>query len=466
MRRPLAFVDLETSGLSPATGRVIEIGVITVNGDAVSEWTTLVNPLVRLGGRGILDNSMAGEALEAAPRFRDIAGDLYSRLAGHVLVAHNARFDFGFLKAEFRRLGVEFEPQVLCTVMLSRKLYPGCPRHDLDTLAERHGLEVDVRHRALPDARLIWRFWQFLQREHANEHLAAVVEALLAGPVLPAHLDPALIERLPEGPGVYALHGGEDEVLHSGTAGNIKAHLMNYFRIDRMSLKALAVSHLVKDIKWRATCGPIGAHLQLRMMSRAMAAKNRRPARRCFSWKLIPEGYPCLELVSLSNYESKDNGCYGLFSSERKARNGLLRSAARKQLCHALLGIRESSATSCTACRDGATARCGSSKGRLRHLSRIVAALGPERVTAWPYQGPIGVRERSDLHIIEYWRYLGSARTEGEIYRVLEHPAPAFEPSTFAFLVKTLTRLPQRRIVRLPRCPAAQAERHLDWEPA
>jgi DNA polymerase-3 subunit epsilon len=77
--------------------------------------------------------------------------------------------------------------------------------------------------------------------------------------------------------------------------------------------------------------------------------------------------------------------------------------------------------------------------------------LSAGRVADWPYGGPIGVRERSDVHIIDNWCYLGSVQTESEIFQILENRAPRFDPATYAFLRKTLSRLPQRRIVRLAR---------------
>src|SRR4051812_13393653 len=134
MPPPLAFVDLETSGLSPGADRITEIGVVTVDGEQVSEWTTLVNPVRALNDRTRFYNGIDDDAVSNAPRFRDIAAELHALLDGRLFIAHNARFDFGFLRAEFARVGIDFEPQVLCTVMLSRKLQPEADRHDLDTL--------------------------------------------------------------------------------------------------------------------------------------------------------------------------------------------------------------------------------------------------------------------------------------------------------------------------------------------
>jgi DNA polymerase-3 subunit epsilon len=446
----ISFVDLETTGLSPTRNRITEIGVVMVDATGVNEWTTLINPGTPISEHSRLFNGIANEVVRDAPRFKDIAAELSRMLSGRLFIAHNARFDFGFLRAEFQRLGIEFQPQVLCSVMLSRKLYPALAGHDLDTLMQRHGLTAEVRHRALPDAQLIWQFWQVLHAHHSAEQLETVIEVLLAGPVLPAHLDPSLIDRLPEAPGVYVLHGGDDTILHVGKAGNLKLHLINYFRLDRTSAKALAVSHEVRNITWRTTRGTIGAHLKLKELSLYSPFRKNRAARALYSWRLTPESYPCVELISLTDRASNDGESFGVFDSERKARNALLRLASSNNLCHAALGIRENPEAVCTGCAFDDASRCGVKKERLKHLSKAVAALAPWRVAQWPYAGPIGIKERTDLHILEDWRYLGTAQSEDEIHSVLESRQDVFDEETFEFLAKTLARLPRRRIVQLP----------------
>ncbi|HEV7820546.1 MAG TPA: exonuclease domain-containing protein, partial [Burkholderiales bacterium] len=450
----LAFVDLETSGLSPRADRITEIGVITVDAGKVEEWTTLINP-----GRDVTErararneqfcggNGVANEDLAAAPSFADIAAQLHARLAGRLFVAHNARFDFGFLHAAFARSGLEFAPPVLCTVMLSRKLYPDVAGHDLDTLMDRHGLQAEVRHRALPDARLLWQFWRIIQGEHSAENLAAAVEQLLAGPVLPAHLDPSLIDRLPEAPGVYVLHGGNAAVLHIGKAANLRRHLIAYFRLDRTSAKAAAVSHLVRNITWRETRGAIGAYLQRAALAEAAAPCH--AARALVAWRLQPDAYPAAELVALENGTRNGGDLYGLFDSARKARNALLRLAKREHLCLGLLGLAHLPAAPCTACAVHDPAQCVRRTDRLKHLAKAAVALRSWRVEQWPYDGPIGVRERSDLHVLDDWRYLGTAQGEHEVHQVMQTRAQYFDQDTFNFLTRTLRRLPRRRILRL-----------------
>ena len=174
---PLAIVDLETTGGRPARDRVTEIAVVEIDsGEMVSEWSTLVNPGTSIPPwiqalTGITNDMVAG-----APVFEELAPGLFERLAGRVFVAHNARFDYGFLRHAFERAGLDFQARTLCTVKLSRRLYPGYARHNLDSLIDRHRLKFDLhgaaRHRALGDARAVWQFL----RVAAEERGAAMVE--------------------------------------------------------------------------------------------------------------------------------------------------------------------------------------------------------------------------------------------------------------------------------------------------
>src|SRR5688572_27150853 len=111
----LAFVDLETTGLSPTSDRITEIGIVTVDGNEVTEWTTLVNPGRRVSRDAQLYNGIDEALLESVPSFKELAADLAKKLAERLFIAHNARFDYSFLKAAFERVGIEFYPQVLCS---------------------------------------------------------------------------------------------------------------------------------------------------------------------------------------------------------------------------------------------------------------------------------------------------------------------------------------------------------------
>ena len=169
---PLAIVDLETTGAHPAWDRVTEIAVLEVaHGEVVSEWSTLVNPGTSIPPAIQALTGITNAMVADAPAFEDFAAGLYERLEGRVFVAHNVRFDYGFLRHAFERAGLRFQVRTLCTVKLSRRLYPEHARHNLDSLIDRHHLQCESRHRALGDARAVWQFLRVAAEERGAEQL-------------------------------------------------------------------------------------------------------------------------------------------------------------------------------------------------------------------------------------------------------------------------------------------------------
>jgi DNA polymerase-3 subunit epsilon len=149
-----AVIDLETTGLSPgAHERIVEIAVVHTdeNGAITGEWETLVNPQRHVGAEHI--HGIRAVDLIDAPSFADIADDLVDLLGGRVIVAHNARFDRGFLAAEFGRtpLALPDDAPTLCTMQLARELIPGAGRSLADCCAA-FDIPLENAHRALVDA--------------------------------------------------------------------------------------------------------------------------------------------------------------------------------------------------------------------------------------------------------------------------------------------------------------------------
>lgn len=165
--RPLVFLDIETTGASARTSRVLEVGALRVeNGEVVGRYSQLVNPEEPVNGfitrlTGITDTDVAD-----APVFADIADELAALLDGAIFVAHNVNFDYSFIQAEYRALQRRFGMDRLCTVRLSRALYPEQKSHRLDEVIRIHGYEVANRHRAYDDAEILYRFY----RDHLDKH--------------------------------------------------------------------------------------------------------------------------------------------------------------------------------------------------------------------------------------------------------------------------------------------------------
>lgn len=148
-----AVVDLETTGGQPKDDRIIEIGIALIDGDKiVNTYESLVYP-----GRFIppFVQNLTGifpEMVESAPPFMELAETVYELLEDRVFVAHNAPFDFGFLKVELGRACCKWDPPRLCTVKLARKVFPGFPSYSLHSLIQSLGCEDFKHHRALGDA--------------------------------------------------------------------------------------------------------------------------------------------------------------------------------------------------------------------------------------------------------------------------------------------------------------------------
>ena len=209
----LAFVDLETTGGNAACDRITEIGIVRVqNGELIEEWSSLVNPECRISPYIEAFTGISSEMVADAPLFADVAATVFEKLRGAVFIAHNARFDHSFLRAEFRKVGMAYSADALCTVKLSRRLFPEHVRHNLDVVIERHALSCSARHRALGDARVICDLWNKLRREiPADVFAAAAAHAVLSQPRLPAQLPDGLADELPESPGVYRFLGEEGD---------------------------------------------------------------------------------------------------------------------------------------------------------------------------------------------------------------------------------------------------------------
>jgi len=450
--KPLAFVDVETTGLSPVQNRIAEIGVVTVDRGGVDRWTSFLSAPSRK-----LRDRLRGDPdyMATAPSFGDIAAGLAQRLSGRLLIAHNARFDHAFLNAAFERAGVTFEADVLCTVMLSRKLFPDLPGHNLDSLIERHELQAGVRHRALPDADVVWQWWQLVHRKCGTEVIDDAIASLIAGPVLPSQLDPALVERLPEQPGAYVLHGEAGQPLAAAAAANVRRHVLNYFRLDRASSKALEHAHRVSNITWRVTPGMLGARLHAAALrSDAFARMTRRPVPEAWTWHFVPEAIPCISIAPLAVAPGqKMADSFGVHSSKRRAANALVRLARKHGLCHLLTGLSSLVDAPCPGCPlDDFRHGCARTIDRKKHLVKVFAALDGLRVPAWPHRGPIGVRERSEMHVIDHWQFLGTARCEVDVQELLRsRPCEAGGPP-MRMLRRTLARLPRSQVVDLSGC--------------
>ncbi|MDQ5901184.1 MAG: polymerase subunit epsilon, partial [Patescibacteria group bacterium] len=206
-----SFVDLETSGARSRFDRVIEIGIVRVENDKIVEsFSSLINPEVHIPEDITRLTGIRESDLVHSPSFFEIADKVQELLKDTVFVAHNVRFDYGFLKMEFKRLNKSFTQKHFCTVRLSRALYPQYPRHNLDSLIERMNYTIEKRHRALDDAQVLFHFYKKAKKEFPQEIFESALKKVLQKPYLPIKLSEKTLDDLPESPGVYIFYGSLD----------------------------------------------------------------------------------------------------------------------------------------------------------------------------------------------------------------------------------------------------------------
>ena len=156
----MVILDCETTGGRAKYHRIIEIGLLVIeDGRLIETWQSFINPETIVPNFIQKLTGIKPNMLNNAPKFSEIADKLHELLENRTLVAHNARFDYSFLKSEFSRIGVNYNAKPLCSVKLSRNLYPQFKRHGLSEIIKRFDLNIENRHRALDDAKMVYGFF-------------------------------------------------------------------------------------------------------------------------------------------------------------------------------------------------------------------------------------------------------------------------------------------------------------------
>ena len=459
----IVFVDLETTGGSIVHDRITEVGIIEVGPAGVSEWSTLVNPQIRIPPFIEKLTGISNAMVESAPTFAEVAEEVLGRLVGKLFVAHNARFDYGFLKNEFKRLGLSFRATVACSVKLSRRLFPDEFKHNLDSIIARHRLPLESRHRALADARAVWLFVRKMEQERPVQLRQALAD-LTYRPALPPHLDPEVVDDLPEAPGVYFFYGENDIPLYVGKSTNLRKRVMQHFTSDVANGKEMQLAQQLRRLDWVETAGELGAQLlemcHIKALQPALNRRLRRNTDAC-SWQLRQQedGFLQPELIFAHDPAfGLQEHLYGIFGSQRDAQNTLRKIAELNQLCLIKTGLEAPNKSAPRPCSAYQIKRCrGACIGRedaAMHNIRLLNALGKQRLQSWPFAGPIGIREsdpigsRTDIHVIDRWVYLGTASSDAEVHELLEHAGqPQFDIDSYKLLSKQLKLLEPGAIV-------------------
>jgi DNA polymerase-3 subunit epsilon len=246
-----AVVDIETTGGHANANNITEIAIVLHNGKEIEgKFTSLVNPCMPIqryvqGLTGITDAMVA-----TAPKFEDLAENIYNLLKDRIFVAHNVNFDYSFVKHQLAQAGYNLTTNKLCTIRLARKIFPDLPKYGLGTVCRELNIELNDRHRAAGDAIATAHLFQLLIEHDTSGELKKLLKKN-SNQYLPPNLNSQIVDNLPMCPGVYYFKNKQGKVIYVGKAKNIKKRVVSHFANNKPSKQKQAFLRDIYDVSFK-----------------------------------------------------------------------------------------------------------------------------------------------------------------------------------------------------------------------
>ncbi len=331
-----AILDIETTGLSPAREKITEIAIFLHDGTRITdEYSTLINPERKISYRITQITGINNHMVENAPRFFEVAAKIVKFTEGAIVVGHNVRFDYGFIRQEFLRLGFDFHRETIDTVKLSRKLIPGHPSYSLGKLCKDLGINNHARHRAAGDALATVRLFELLLSLGPVPDKTKQKETV-------RDFNKSLVEELPRETGVYYFYNKAGELIYVGKSVNIRERVLSHLN-NNLDKKELEMKNQLLKVRFRVT----GSELVALLLESAEIKKyqplfNRAQRRTFFNYGLYTfvddNGYLNLKLNTIID-EVTPLYTYG---SVQEGKEHLFRLCETFGLCQKLTGLHTS----------------------------------------------------------------------------------------------------------------------------
>lgn len=461
---PVVFVDVETTGMSAGAGRVIEIAAIRVeNGRVAAKINSLVNPEGSINPYIQTITGIKPSQLENAPVFADVAEQLADTMHGAVFIAHNVRFDYSFIRAEFRRLGINFKPKMLCSVKLSRELYPQYRRHSLESIIERHRVKVNNRHRAYDDAKAVWEFLKIAEFENSVEALQAAIAKQLKSPALPSGIDRSLVANLPQSHGVYVFKDSNNQSLYVGKSVNIKKRVLSHFSSDHSSGKEMKIGQQIADITTYQTNGELESLLlEAQLVKELQPLHNRRLRHvKKLTLALLSQDQYGYSQVSLNEADSDSlnpltlNKVLAVYPTRGRARQALEDYVKIYGLCPKSLGLENGPGPCFLYQLKKCQGACKQLETQVKHNFRVEAAFMTTRMRAWPYSGPVLLKEDDPEGdgtsgiVVDQWCVVAHLKENKDSDTLIKTVDKRFDLDTYKILQSFLARKQRSLSIRI-----------------
>lgn len=446
--KPLAFIDIETTGFSPLKDKMIEIAIIRYNGEESRYWSHLINPEVMVPASVSQLTGITPAMLANMPTFDEIAQDIASQVSGHLIVAHNARFDCAFLKRAFLNCGLVVPLPAICTVKLSRALFPLETRHDLDSLIARNCMKHARRHRALGDAEVLLHFWKTIVENLPENVLRHALSQQLSHPTIPPHLAPELFDTVPESCGVYLFMGADGIPLYVGKSRNLRKRILSHFSADAREDRALRMTQQIRGLEFFPCRSEMEALLlEAQKVKQLLPVFNRqlRSRKKLYSWYWPDSSLAETPLLKLLNADELLPGVqaslYGVFRNTEDAKRTMEAIVVSQQLCPVVTGLQKGSpGRPCFSYQiKRCLGACCGKESREAHHGRLREALAKFRLQRWVWSGPVILEDEGCIHVLDAWCYLGTLDAdspEHEIKRLIDAAKPLFDQDIYRIVAK------------------------------
>lgn len=331
-----AIIDIETTGGSALHEKVTEVAIYIHDGSQVTrEFTSLINPEKRIPPFITRLTGISDEMVQDAPKFYEVAREIVEITKDCIFVAHNAVFDYGFIRHEFQRLGYKYYRPTLCTVKLSRKLLPGFKSYSLGNLCKSLDINIENRHRAAGDALATVKVFEKLLETDPS------LQGVTLKSLNPA-LNKALFARLPGTPGVYYFYDEQGKIIYIGKSKDIRSRVISHFS-NKQSPKTQEMCENIVDISFEETGSELIALLkESDEIKKHLPLYNRLQRRTLYKYGLTSfinqGGYINLQLVKLTPSKNP----YTVFSSYDEATSAVFNLVYKYNLCQKLSGLYQS----------------------------------------------------------------------------------------------------------------------------
>lgn len=336
-----AIVDIETTGGCARLEKITEIAIYLHNGNEITgEFVSLVNPERNIPYFITNLTGITNEMVENAPRFFEIAKQIVELTEGRTFVAHNARFDYSFIREEFKSLGFNFKRSILDTVALSRKLLPGHKSYSLGNICKDLQIAINGRHRAYGDAFATVKLFEILMTKdiELNSCRDSLMKNTKVSKLNPK-LDLAKIENIPEEPGIYYFYNENHDLIYIGKSKNLHQRISTHLS-NNSTNRAMEMRDVISDIYWEQT----GSEL-IALLKESFEIKlnkpiyNRAQRRSGFQWGIFrftdDRGYINFRYGQLND----DNIPLSVLTSREKCKGKLEYFIEKYKLCQKLCGL-------------------------------------------------------------------------------------------------------------------------------